>query len=142
MDKDDFEPKWPQRPDSEKGDEENNSADKATPKRGTPAPSSWTSHNLGAGTPGANDPKATRAIPMVDGSSRFERPGAKSKGQEQGARVTPQQPAREQASGSGRHNRHSSWRSRLSSLNRPRRRAEKKPLTGTMKTRHYYILPL
>ena len=102
MDKDDFEPKWPQRPDSDKADGESISADNASPKRGTPAPSSWTSHNAGTGTPGANDPKATRAIPLVGGSSRFERPGGKGKGQEQSARVTPQQPVSGQAPGIGK----------------------------------------
>jgi vancomycin resistance protein YoaR len=97
MDKEDFEPTWPQRPDAEKAEPE----DDTSPKADKPAPSSWTSHPTLHNLAGSNPayPKATRAIPLVDGTSRFERPGAKGKGQERAARVTPPTAPPQQAAG-------------------------------------------
>ncbi|MGA7731555.1 MAG: VanW family protein [Chloroflexia bacterium] len=90
MDRDEFNPQWPQRPENDRPAQPS-SQPRLDPPTGNnlprreAAPSSWTSHpaqnTADRRQPSeADETKATRALPLVDTGSRFAKPGAGDQG--------------------------------------------------------------
>lgn len=86
MDKDEFNPQWPQRPESDVADQSTRPSPRLDPPvgRNNNASSGWTStptqSNLADRSryPESDSAKSTRALPIVDGGSRFARTGTES----------------------------------------------------------------